>query len=90
MKTRKRAGTLTWPNSTQNHAGSDSLKMWTIYDMSANENDPCLHGVFDLVKDTYNNLITTQINTTLTTGKVYMVEIKLIKSKRFGENGPIS
>ena len=57
MKTRKRAGTLMWPNSTQNHAGSDSLKMWTIYDMSANENGPCLHGVFDLVKDTYNNLI---------------------------------
>ena len=64
--------------------------MWTIYDISANEHDPCLHGAFDLVKDTYNNIITTQINTTLTTGRVIMVEIKLIKSKRFGENWPIS
>ena len=64
--------------------------MWTICDTSANEHDPCLHGVFDLVKDACNNLITTQINTTLTTGKVNMVEIKLIKNKRFGENRPVS
>lgn len=90
MKTYKWAGTLTWPNSTQNHAGSDSLIMRTIYDTSANEQDPCLHGAFDFVKDTYNNLIATQINTTLKTGKVNMVEIKLIKNKRSGENWPIS
>lgn len=64
--------------------------MWTIYDTSANEHDPCLHGVFDFVKDTYNNLIATQINSTLKTGKVNMVEIKLIKNKRSGENWPVS
>lgn len=62
------------------------MEMLNVFNMSANMPDPCLHATFELMTDTENNEIITQISINLATGKASLQGIKVIANKKVREN----